>query len=50
MSTNRKNLVKIGLVGSEIYLLQAIVKKMMPKKVTAVKHQLARRASSLPGQ
>jgi len=33
----------IGLLGSEISLLQAIIKK---KKVTAVEHKLARPASS----
>jgi len=32
MSTNHENLVKIGLVVSEISLLQAIVKKMMVMK------------------
>jgi len=53
MSTNPENLVKIGLVGWEISLLRAIVKKMemkKRKKVTAVKHKLARPASSLARQ
>jgi len=36
MSTNPENLVKIGLVDSEISLLQALVKKeKKTKKVTA---------------
>jgi len=41
MTINSENFVKIGLVGSEISLLQAIVKemKLMKKKVTAVKHK-----------
>jgi len=52
MSTNHENLVKITLVGSEISLVQAIVKKMKmkknnKKKVTAVEHKLATPASSL---
>jgi len=32
MSTNPKNLVKIGLVGSDISLRQAIVKKEKERK------------------
>jgi len=32
MSTNPENVVKIGLVGSDIYVLQTIVKKMMKEK------------------
>jgi len=51
MSTNpEKNLVLIGLVDSEISLLQAILKKNFKKKrkkVTAVEHKLAR-PSCLP--
>jgi len=42
-STIPENLVKIGLVVSEISLLQAIVrkKKMMMKEVTEAKHKPA---------
>jgi len=48
MPTNPENLVKIGLVGSEISLLQAIIKKdeAEKKKVTVVKHK-SRSAFSL---
>jgi len=42
MSTNPENLVKIGLVVSEISLLQAIVKKEKKKKVTEAKHKPCR--------
>ena len=42
MSTNSENLVKIGLVVSEISLLQAIVKKEKKKKVTEAKHKPCR--------
>ena len=51
----RENLVKIGLVGYKISLVQAIVKKdedendKKRKKVTAVEHNLARPVSSLAG-
>ena len=40
MSTNPENLVTIGLVVSEISLLQATVKKEKTKKVTEAKHKL----------
>jgi len=44
MFASHENLVKIGLVGSKISLLQAVVKKIKKrKKVTAVEHKLASR-------
>jgi len=39
MCTTPENLVKIGLVVSEISLLHSIVKKEKRKKVTEAKHK-----------